>query len=188
MDDEEYAELRADLGDLEARLTAEIGAVSEVVGQLSQKVAAQEKRPKAKTWCWPDLTREQAEQAWTELEGWYRNIFWPTFPHLASKIRPCWYRHPSAITHISQLYVLWKHAYRESPQTPELAGYWLDRWLPHLLKAVDDELGLYCGKEHNPKPVDETKIAAMFDNEIAKDGWRAIVREDLASRPQSSGE
>jgi hypothetical protein len=67
------------------------------------------KRPSR--WVWPYLTREQAQQLWTEVTGWVEEVLMSQDLPRQVQIAPCWYRHTVAIEELTALYAAWLEAH-----------------------------------------------------------------------------
>jgi hypothetical protein len=81
-----------------------------------------------------------------ELQGWISEVLYPNYGDYLrdQRIEPCWPEHPAAINELSWLYNEWHNAYLPDERKPRDAADWHDRWLPGVLRRLD-EVFRACG-------------------------------------------
>ena len=124
---------------------------------------------------WPELTADDAEEAWEELRDWVEQLQ-QRFAHLDHHVIPrCWWQHNE---HVEALSALRDHELASFDQTaPATApAEWCRalRDVEALLRSWTGEVS--CGANHNLASVQPTQPAA--------EDWRAFVAEDIARRRQ----
>ncbi|MGW5383897.1 hypothetical protein [Nocardia sp. NPDC003963] len=130
------------------------------------------KKPVPGPWSWNDLTQDQARDLWTELTEWVtwlRDAF-----QLATKIKPCWFRHRAVREHLTALMVAHKAVYMIDPEETQpayredLVG-WHVQWYPDIIDSVGRLLGDCtsgtCAYRHQT-PVDDTGFENFVDDDV----------------------
>jgi hypothetical protein len=128
------ADMRAKL----ARLTADLDTLAAQVEQLAQDLAdavgTGQLRVQAPTWA--GLSDDERAIQLGQLRGWVDSIMVPSYAPPEGTLRPCWYRHMSAVWELSTLAAEWKRIYQARSRDLQGALDFHDRWLPGALRRV----------------------------------------------------
>jgi hypothetical protein len=130
------------------------------------------KKLKPGPWSWDDLTQHEARDLWTELTEW---VTWlrDTF-QLATKIKPCWFRHRAVREQLTALMVAHKAVHMIDPEESnpayreDLAG-WHVQWYPDIIDSIARLLGdctsSTCAYRHQT-PVEDPKFDKFVDDDV----------------------
>jgi len=153
-------------------------------------------------WDWSAMPRKQAEKAWDTLTSWVREVLigvyrlvdtseqWTHTDHDALAglgltdpdrgkgrllVPRCWYHHPDVVAELGWLAQNWLETYRSAEGRTIRAADWHDRYLPGVLRRINDtSTAAECtmrGHKGAPPP-DKLDNAALSD----------AIRADLDQR------
>lgn len=118
--------------------TALLHDLSDLRHQIEQILATltEEDDDSPTTWFWLTMSDEERDEKLSELSDWVETVLRVQYPgYLADQIKPCWLNHPEARWELAWLYQLWSLSYL-SEQTPKDAADWHDRWVPGVIRRL----------------------------------------------------
>lgn len=97
-------------------------------------------------WFWLTMDEQTREEKFGELFDLVETVLRPQYPdYLGEQIRSCWPNHSEARWELTWLYQLWTVAYLAKRPAPREAADWHDRWLPGILRRLNDVMRR-CGE------------------------------------------
>lgn len=174
-------ELGTQVTDLDGRVTGqrtELSDLSQAFGALEEGLVEKVDLTKPSRWAWEFLTRDEAEQLWSETR-WFVDYLIRRYPLSGEvSIAPCWYRHTVAVDELSDLYAAWREAYCAGSRPSSAMTAWRDRWLwPALHRLASYAAWGECKERRQ-----HVEPSARQDR--TDDRFNAFVDTDLAERPE----
>ena len=91
------------------------------------------------TWFWLTMSDQERDEKFAELRDWVETVLRVQYPdYLADQIRSCWPNHPEARWELAWLYQLWSAAYLGERRAPRDAADWHDRWVPGVIRRLQE--------------------------------------------------
>ncbi len=121
-------------------------ALADEVTQIRELIGAKEPDFLLAPWWWPNLTSDQAREAWDVLVPWVETVvIWRydyssdaevgELPEGASILR-CWFAHATVVDKLSALYWAWKGDYRRhAPANGPIE--FQENWVPKTLGQIE---------------------------------------------------
>lgn len=161
------ARLAIDLGKVADRVDLVEQTVTELVGELADKVTQlaaavptpaspqQPDQQRVDARPWAALVQEGYGEGtpFADLCAWIESVLIPQYGEYlalpageAGTLPRCWPKHPAACNELWTLYLLWDNAFANEETGPREAGDWHDRWLPGILERLKQ---VFKGCLHN---------------------------------------
>jgi hypothetical protein len=119
-----------------AALDQHVAALDQRVEQLSGEVVkALTVRKGPAVIAWHDLAPEEYAAHLADLAGWL-DTFLAAYPSAAASIRECWRAHKDAVTELGLIWCEFTRIYASERPSLDEALVFHDRWLPGVLKRV----------------------------------------------------
>ena len=119
-----------------AALDQQVAALDQRVERLSDEVVkALTVRKGPAVIAWHDLTPEEYAAHLADLAGWL-DTFLAAYPSAAASIRECWRAHKDAVTELGLIWCEFTRIYAAERPSLDEALVFHDRWLPGVLKRV----------------------------------------------------
>lgn len=145
-------------------LRARVEVLEEIVAGLGERLGYGQDPVPPGPWVWHRLGSAERVHRMNQLRVW---VDWLTGRYnlhgTATRIAPCWYRHPVAVEELTALWVSWQAAYTLPDPTAELIA-WHDRWLwpsLHRLNTAPLQLFNSCPQRHK----DAALVAPTTDSD-----------------------
>jgi hypothetical protein len=130
-----------------------------------------------RVWWWPDLTVDEARNAWKTLTEWMQDVLVVRYPEVDNVLQPCWYRHPAAVDALTSLYTTWLAAYQDLTAQPTAAASWLNQWLPAAIEQIKQALRSCDWTAHRDDTARRQNSGRLFC-----DGLAGFIAADVAAR------
>ncbi|MBA3905904.1 MAG: hypothetical protein H0X35_04355 [Pseudonocardiales bacterium] len=176
----EVERLRDDIAQVRLDVFVEVERERHTVAALTSAVTALSAAMdvvKPRVWWWPDLTEDEARDAWAALTAWLRDVLAARYVETDRVLTPCWYHHPAAVDALTVLYATWRAAYQNPAAEPVAAAHWLKDWLPTGIEQLKKALQSCDRREHRDDDARAHDIGRLFDAGLA-----AHIAGDLAAR------
>ncbi|MBW4722416.1 hypothetical protein [Saccharothrix obliqua] len=118
--------LRADV----AELRGLVDALMEEPGGAAEEVVLH----------WPDLTADEAAEAWDQLGQWVHTTMGYWFEVTRKQLPDCWPLHRSALLQLWALRLMYEDAHTSGRASPLGMIEWNTRWLDAALKKIADAI------------------------------------------------
>jgi hypothetical protein len=137
-------------GETVARLVVKVTALSGLLTTLQQRADAMDKQIKKLTEemvkaltvrkgpaviAWHELDPQQYAMHLADLAAWVES-FLAAYPSAAAAVRPCWKDHKDAVTELGLIWCEFTRTYATERPSLDEALIFHDRWLPGVLKRV----------------------------------------------------
>jgi hypothetical protein len=139
--------------------------------------AIDEQAVQPRVWWWPDLTADEARNAWKTLTEWMQDVLVVRYPEVDNVLQPCWYRHPAAVDALTSLYTTWLAAYQDLTAQPTAAASWLNQWLPAAIEQIKQALRSCDWTAHRDDTARRQNSGRLFC-----DGLAGFIAADVAAR------
>jgi hypothetical protein len=168
-----------DLRDKDDILT---GAVAALRAEVDAMTARHLQAIQSRVWWWPDLTADEARNAWETLTKWMQDVLLVRYPEADHVLQPCWYRHPAAVDALTSLYTTWRAAYQDPTAQPAASASWLNQWLPAALDQIKQALRSCDWTVHRDDTARRQNSGRLFGNDLA-----SFIAADVVSRGDAPG-